>query len=387
MGPNATAYAPIGLPQTYAVVTGDGTAVPQGTAGFETPQQAGIRYKRQQLAWDLVWWRRIVYFLTVIASLHLVVFPLIYRTYLPEEYTTSLRFVAEAVRIVGTFLPSFVTTFWLDSYATNPKTVLISIGFVAALVLWGSRLNTLIEDRMLAAWRNEDVQRSRTMKVIDGFVRWLRTADCYLAFQRFVRFGLAPALFAIFTVVGSLALLSHVAFYFEDAAGFTCTPTAKAKPLPVGHTSEQLVFTPDRLCWGSGLQLTAGNRYVISIEEAGTWQDGDYTTHLGGYEVTSLPGLLLRAQMFVLTPLRRVLLRPWFRVIARVGEAGTDEYFLDPDWNQTLNAATRLDVPIRPNRSGEFYLYVNEAVFPWHMDFWYRNNKGSAKVTVTQRGN
>jgi hypothetical protein len=189
-------------------------------------------------------------------------------------------------------------------------------------------------------------------------VRWLRTADCYLAFQRFVRFGLAPALFAIFTVVGSLALLSHVAFYFEDAAGFTCTPTAKAKPLPVGHTSEQLVFTPDRLCWGSGLQLTAGNRYVISIEEAGTWQDGDYTTHLGGYEVTSLPGLLLRAQMFVLTPLRRVLLRPWFRVIARLGEAGTDEYFLDPDRNQTLNAATRLDVPIRPNRSGEFYLYV-----------------------------
>jgi hypothetical protein len=40
---------------------------------------------------------------------------------------------------------------------------------------------------------------------------------------------------------------------------------------------------------------------------------------------------------------------------------------------------------VRPNRSGELYLYVNEAVFPLHMDYWYRNNKGSAMVTITQR--
>src|SRR5262249_11702573 len=99
INPNATAYAPIGIPRTYAIVAENGAVVPQGTAGFETEQQAGARYKRQQLAWDLVWWRRIVYFLTVIASLNLVVFPLIYETYTPEEYTTPLRFVPEALRI------------------------------------------------------------------------------------------------------------------------------------------------------------------------------------------------------------------------------------------------------------------------------------------------
>ena len=114
MLPNATAYAPIGLPQTYAVIAKDGTVVAQDAAGFETEQEARARYKRQQLAWDLVWWRRIVYFLTVIASLHLVIFPLVYRTYMPEEYTTSFRVVSEAVRIVGTFLPGFVTTWWLE---------------------------------------------------------------------------------------------------------------------------------------------------------------------------------------------------------------------------------------------------------------------------------
>jgi len=385
MGPNATAYAPIGLPQTYAVIAKDGTTVTQVAAGFETEQDAKERYMRQQLAWDLVWWRRIVYFLTVIASLHLVVFPLIYRTYMPEEYTTSFRFVSEAVRIVGTFLPSFVSTWWLDSYATNPKTLLISIGAVLLLTLWGSRLHTLIEDRMLAAWRNVDPPRSSAMNVIDRFVRSLRTANWYRAAHRFLRYKLAPAFFAIFTVAACAAIVSHVAFYLEDAAGVACTPTPNAKALPTAHTSEQLTFTPDHLCWASGIQLSAGTRYVISIEQTGPWQDGHYTTHLGGYEITSLPGLLLRAQMFALTPLRRVLLRPWFRVIARVGEAGTDEYFLPPDWNQPLASVTRLDVPVRPNRSGELYLYVNEAVLPLRMDHWYRNNRGTAKVTVMQR--
>ena len=238
---------------------------------------------------------------------------------------------------------------------------------------------------MLVAWRNVDPPRGAAMTVIDRFVRSLRTAGWYRAAHRFLRYKLAPGFFAIFTVVACAAIVSHVAFYLEDAAGLTCTRTPNAKPLALGHTSEQLTFTPDHLCWSSGIQLSAGTRYVISIEQAGPWQDGNYTTHLGGYEITSLPGLLLRAQMFALTPLRRVLLRPWFRVIARVGEAGTDEYFLDPDWNQPLASVTRLDVPVRPNRSGELYLYVNEAVLPLRMDHWYRNNRGTAKVTVMQR--
>ena len=257
---------------------------------------------------------------------------------MPEEYTTSFRFVSEAVRIVGTFLPGFVTTWWFDSYATNPKTLLISISAVVLLTLWGSRLHTMIEDRMLAAWRNQDPPQGAAMKVIDGVVRSLRTANWYRTAHIFLRYKLAPAFFAIFTVAACVAIVSHVAFYLEDAAGLTCARTPNAKALPLGHTSEQLTFTPDHLCWGSGDSAHCRNALCDFDQEAATWQDGDYTTHLGGYEITSLPGFLLRGQMFALTPLRRVLLRPWFRLIARVGEAGTDEYFLDPDWNQPLSS-------------------------------------------------
>jgi hypothetical protein len=179
---------------------------------------------------------------------------------MPEEYMTSFRFVSEAVRIVGTFLPSFVTTWWLDSYATNPKTLLISIGVVVLLTLWGSRLHTLIEDRMLAAWRNVDPPRSAAMTVIDRFVRSPRTAGWYRAAHRFLRYKLAPGFFAIFTVVACAAIVSHVAFYLEDAAGLTCTRTPNTKSLALGHTSEQLTFTPDHLCWSSGNRIIASRR-------------------------------------------------------------------------------------------------------------------------------
>jgi hypothetical protein len=85
--------------------------------------------------------------------------------------------------------------------------------------------------------------------------------------------------------------------------------------------------------------------------------------------------------MIVTVPLRRVLLRPWFRIIARVGETGTDEYFLDPDAGDVRS----LEIPFVPHRTGELYLYVNDAVLPVRKDFFYRNNKGTATVTVTQK--
>jgi uncharacterized protein (DUF2235 family) len=240
MRPNATAYAPIGLPQTYAIAMENGTVAPQGADGFECTQQAGIRYDLQQLAWNVVWWRRIVYFLTVIASLHLVVFPLIHRTYTPEEYTTSFRFVSEAVRIVGAFLPDFVTTWWLDSFAANPKTLLVSILIVVLLTLTGGRLHTIIADRMLAAWRNINPARNPVIKIMDCFVRWLRTAGWYRAIFRFLKFRVAALFFAIATFLICVATVSHVAFYLEDAAGLTCTRTPNAKALLDGHTSEKL---------------------------------------------------------------------------------------------------------------------------------------------------
>jgi hypothetical protein len=155
----ATAYAPVGLPQNYEVVLQDGSIAPQGTPPSEIPAQAAQR-SAQQGAWNFVWWRRLLYFLTVGATLHLVAFPLFYGVDSAREYTTRLRLIPEILRVAGEFLPGFVTTWWIDSFATNPFKFLVSVIAIIVPIFFGLRLGTRTQDRMLAAWRGTEAQKA-----------------------------------------------------------------------------------------------------------------------------------------------------------------------------------------------------------------------------------
>ena len=76
-------------------------------------------------------------------------------------------------------------------------------------------------------------------------------------------------------------------------------------------------------------------------------------------------------------PFRRRLAEPWFRPIARIGSRGNDEYVLPGPVSQ-----------IRARTSGELFLFVNDAVIevPGLRGLFYRNNAGTARVTVEQFG-
>ncbi len=380
MASGATAYAPIGLPQNYGVLTQNGTINPQGAPPSEQPTDAAQRFGLQRAVWNLVWWRRVFYFLTVAASIHLFAFPLFHTVDTAREYTTRLRIIPEALRIVGEFLPGFVTEWWLDAFATNPITFLVSIVLVALPILAGLRLATAIEDRMLCAWQRQAPPHTLLTRAMD-LVQYFRTASWYQWILRSLKYRLAPAFFALFTVYALAAFVSHFVFYMEDAAGLTCQTSKDASQLLPGHQSKPLTFDPKQQCWQSGYILKKGVRYVIGLKISDGWSDSNYLADVGGYSINSLPTVWDRAKMILSVPLRRVLLRPWFRIIARVGETGTDEYFLDPDPTDKRS----IEIPIIPNRDGELYLYVNDAVLPYYMDAFYGNNQGTAAVTVTQR--
>jgi uncharacterized protein (DUF2235 family) len=380
MQSSATAYAPIDLPQSYEVVLQNGSIAPQGTAPSEMPAQAAQRFVQQQGVWNFVWWRRVFYFFTVAASIHLVAFPLFYGMDNSREYTTRLRLIPETLRVAGEFLPSFVSTWWIDSFAANPITFLVSVMLVTLPILIGLRFETAIQDRMLAAWRRTNFPRNWLTRILD-VVQIFRTAAWYRWVLLTLKYKLAPAFFALLTVAIVGAFLSHFVFYLEDAAGLTCRPSANAMRLPPSHRSSELTFDPKDECWASGIILSKGVRYVISINISKDWADENYRADVGGYGINTLPTIFDRAKMAFAVPLRRVLLRPWYRIIARVGETGTDEYFLDPDPGDIKS----VEIPFIPHRDGELYLYVNDVVLPIYMDVFYRNNKGTATVTVVQR--
>ena len=68
-------------------------------------------------------------------------------------------------------------------------------------------------------------------------------------------------------------------------------------------------------------------------------------------------------------------------MIARVGSTGSDERILEPGDNPKSN---NLEAIVTPKRSGELFLYVNEAVLAHNWEQFYRDNSDSATIAVSR---
>ncbi|WP_130226120.1 hypothetical protein [Bradyrhizobium sp. Leo121] len=179
-------------------------------------------------------------------------------------------------------------------------------------------------------------------------------------------------------------ILSHFLFNAADSMGAFCKGTSEDKLTPVNKGIDQdgRDFATSALCAPTGLKVFAGRSYEIKITVAEPWEDAGRPTTPAGFR-TSTIDLSNRWKFRGAILLRRILFRPWYRIIARVGETGVDEYFLDPiPLPNTTPQAYK--ATFKAARSGELFLYVNDAVIglPWVYDSFYPNNGGKAKITV-----
>ena len=386
-------YAPIGLPAKYAVVDEDEKVRVGAANRYETTQQAKARSVAQEHVWNTVWKRRVVYFLTVASSFYLALFPVIYQTDKAAEYRTPFRLVSETLRLLGSFLPGFAGS-WIDSFAANPGRFLIGVAFLAVFMLWGIGLGKRITDGMLRTWRTAPTEAA----LPTGVIYKLRTNPAYKGAIGAMKRHIVPFVSAVGLLYCGLALLSHLSFNILDATGLFCRGTQlpeNASNLP-RPTHEPMTlptrFPIDSMCWATGIELVEGERYSIRLKREGDdapWYDDRFLVKdITGFEIAELDRVRDRIKMFAFVPLRRVLLRPWFRPIIRVGSTGTDEYFMDPPDATPLRQPKPDEVTsnFRARRTGELFLYVNDAVIgiPGVAGVLYGNNKGTATVTVRQ---
>lgn len=384
----AHVYAPIGIPARFALVTEDGHILANEQNPLETDAHATRRADAQEHIWNLVWAKRIVYFATLAASLHLALFPLFHQTDRAAEFSTPFRFISETLRVVGGFVPRFFS-WWIDAFATNPGTFAIGAVLVALLTWLGVNLGERITDAMRKLWRSPEAELPG---LPDNFVYRLRNDAVYRWVIWISKRYVLPLISAIAIVYVCITAVSHVVFNVQDAAGMYCKETPA--PAPVPPVGNELVaatrFDATNICWPSGILLEQGQRYSIKITQTSpVWKDRNFVTDIGGFEISELPNVSDRALMMVYVPLRRVFLRPWYRLIGRVGAVGADEYFMDPDRQELRqDPLTSYEVTLRPRRDGEFFLYVNDAAsaVPAVGRYFYRNNSGEALVTIKRIG-
>jgi uncharacterized protein (DUF2235 family) len=391
----AHAYAPIGFPRDYAVVLEErGKEGPEIVAGdknpFETPNQAAARAKAQESIWDLVWGRRVVYFATVAASLYLALFPVIHQTVKSAEYETPLRPTAQAIRLVGAFLPGFAG-WWIDAFASNPGKFLIGAAALVLLMVLGVTLGSKINDRMRTIWQTILKQKSAPSdEEPSSFIYKLRNNDVYKLILWANKRHVLPFVSAIVVLYILFAVINQLSVSIADAAGAYCKEKGNATSVDHGTIRVVPGFPTKDPCWSTGLQLEEGGRYRVTVieDQAGQWFDKRFPAQARGFEIGELRRFRDRAFMFAVIPWRRTLDRPWFRPIARIGAKGSDEYPLDPETAPALNKpnADRVVAEFKTRRTGELFLYVNDAVLAWPFQHFYTNNLGTGTVCIERLG-
>jgi uncharacterized protein (DUF2235 family) len=384
-------YAAIVLPEKYRIVGNDGTIT--ANTGVAEPA-AALRAVRQEKVWDWVWARRVVYFLTVFASLFLVGLPVIEK-WRPGRGPASLaEVVVPVIDLVAAFVPSFAKP-WLDAFRNSPGRFLFGVVLVGLLMYAGGWIQGHIRDLMRRIWRTPDAPAIGP----GGFVYGLRSAGPYRAFFYLLKHWILPAIFAaiIFAVLvfAGFSLLNRISFAAFDLAGQVCTPSQNPPAQPVTG-SATAKFETNALCAATGLLVEKNSSYRVTLVVTDPWEDGRKFNETDperarGIE-TGPQGFGFRQMRPIMAlglPIRRLVGSNWFATIFRIGNKGFGEIVPSLVRKDSppcqCPSTTSYTAQFKARRSGELFVYVNDTVIgiPGYFDYFYTlNNKGKANLTL-----
>jgi uncharacterized protein (DUF2235 family) len=421
-------YAPIVLPQGFAVVKFDGNIVAGDTeidpsvgkpvAASEPRSQFAIKSEH---VWNYVWWRRLAYFVTLFATFALALMPLTFPALPKGACTSRLCFVSDLIATIGYFLPGFVST-WIDSFASHPGPFLVTAAIIAAGLWLGGVLEGKIADQMRRVWcampklrPRDNVKIAAPLEpgVIGSAIERLRTQPAYQATFRAITHWILPIGFFVVVLYALIAIWSLSAFAIRSAGGDVCVASGVAAK----GDSATATFKTNALCTSTGLWAEKGATYRIrvTIPANDPWTDNGITAGPNGVPPKKV-SLLMSAGV----PMRRHMGQAWYKSYVRIGNRGSDEYPLDADPSlsddlpERQEARPRLNTcradakpNARPNprditfesrivarSSGELFVYVNDAIldlYPlslllkrigWGKDYFYCSNEGSGRIAV-----
>lgn len=165
---------------------------------FEDAEFGAERVAKMEKVWDLVWRRRIAYFVTLGLTLLLVCLPL--WVHLPPKQPWMLADVliwaGEIIRLFNIFLPDFAKG-WVDTAAAHPFYVLLLGILILVARRRGSALEGKLRDHARAIWHHS-LSLTRTQADPPARPEWrLRTAPRYQTLMQTMKWTILPAVFGL----------------------------------------------------------------------------------------------------------------------------------------------------------------------------------------------
>jgi hypothetical protein len=220
------------------------------------------------------------------------------------------------VRLVGSVL-SDSFHWWTDWYAANPEWFAGGIVAVVVFSAIGSVLSSKISDLMRIVWRSKGATDPVPRNLVQNVISKLRANRFYQGTVWLARRHVLPFLFFLSVVWVTLSFGSHLLFNVADSMGAVCygnEQTATSVNLGIDQLSSR-EFKTSELCAPTGLKVKSGYSYEITIQVTRPWDDNGWPTSPLGYHTSQQPGSSW-PKLYLGIPLRRVIFRPWFRLIA-----------------------------------------------------------------------
>lgn len=377
-------YAPTTLPRNFTVVDHgphDHSLPAADIAALETT--ANDRADRQEHLRNLVWWRRVLYFSTVAATLGLGTMPLwpdLGEAGLCSDSRCVLSDVYGALRFV---LPEF-TNPWIKVFSAAPSWTTALIFAIIVFMVASTKVERRLRDGTRELWA-QALAGQVTMPRQRSLLRRIRTSRVYQRLLSLLKWNILPTLAGIsmlLSIFWALALIAtQLRLSFGEGRGLFCK----------GGQSGPSFFVDDP-CNDLGILVQKNQSYEVRIRVTEDWKDGKYLASPVGLRAAEIGPKLPRSHIRVPVgelgaPFRRVVTARYLQPLIEIvdGNSWTTHIvaikatrYSSSEYRARFNAA----------RTGRLRMFVNDAVPPWPWDasLFYRKgsgrNQGKAVVAV-----
>lgn len=389
-------YAPAALPAQFDIVRAPprGKAVPwlkpeTLKALDKTTAEKNIRFDQQEEAWDLVWWRRLIYFLTIGATISILVAPWSGRLQGLDKLCSDDRcFARSFLDIAFFFVPQSIRNS-LNPWTTVPLAVILFAILIVALIAWGRRTERRFRDRVRQIWRSYLGQAALDQRKRSG-LRPIRESLRYQGLIFILKWNLLPSACGIATILAllyaALIVISQTTYAVAEADGAICTVSKPQKQDFAGPVQ----FNTSDLCTDLGVSVTGGKPYRLTIEAISAdpkipWFDENIPADPRRGN-NKHPMIMIAA-----APLKRVTSANWMELITEVQDASADTWtrrLQRPGFGVDLRKHEltfvknqTYETTFCPRWTGRLFLLVNDAA-PLLSHYFYDNNRGGAQVSV-----
>jgi uncharacterized protein (DUF2235 family) len=361
---------------------------------FENAAFGAERVAKMERVWDLVWRRRIAYFLTLGLTLLLVLLPLwVSRTRDPPFLADGRTWLGEIIRLLNIILPQFLEG-WVNTAAANSFYVLVLGVLILAIMGRSAAMEGQLRDHARAIWAHSLSPDRREPEVQKSAWR-LRTSPHYQWWMQKAKWLVLPALFGL-VMLGlllwvALGLLTQTRLPGLERSGLLCPKRSSV----AGTNAASLDFSPRSVCEAALMNVVRGERYLVTLDVVEPWKDS---------KVDAAPTGLAAGELgfpwgYIGVPLRRIVnagyLQPAYLIRSRRAwwQFGEPVYIQPISLQQQGDAATSWQAEFTAERDGELSLFANDSILPFELGrynyrYFYeqsgsgRGNSGSACVTI-----